>query len=120
MEKKKCLECNEVLIGRIDKKFCDDVCRNNHNNKLNGKRNNLLRNIIRALQKNRQVLEMMKDSNRIPAKVLVNNGFTFDYYTHTKKIGDENIFFCFDFGYKILEGFFIQIVYAMPTGETAD
>ena len=28
MEIKKCLECDENVIGRIDKKFCSDYCRN--------------------------------------------------------------------------------------------
>ena len=32
---KTCLECNEKLIGRADKKFCNDYCRNAFNNNLN-------------------------------------------------------------------------------------
>ena len=30
---KRCLECNDVLHGRSDKKFCSDACRNTYNNK---------------------------------------------------------------------------------------
>ena len=29
---KKCLSCGKLLKGRVDKKFCDDYCRNNYNN----------------------------------------------------------------------------------------
>ena len=30
-----CLECGEKIIGRSDKKFCNDACRNSYNNKQN-------------------------------------------------------------------------------------
>ena len=29
-EKRRCLFCGEILLGRSDKKYCDDNCRNNH------------------------------------------------------------------------------------------
>ncbi|RYF12576.1 MAG: DUF2116 family Zn-ribbon domain-containing protein, partial [Flavobacteriales bacterium] len=28
-----CLDCNTEIKGRADKKFCDDQCRNNYNNR---------------------------------------------------------------------------------------
>jgi len=28
MENKKCLECDNEFVGRVDKKFCSDMCRN--------------------------------------------------------------------------------------------
>jgi len=31
-ENKTCLACGKILKGRVDKKFCDDYCRNNYNN----------------------------------------------------------------------------------------
>lgn len=31
---KKCLECGEKIVGRADKKFCNDYCRNAYNNNL--------------------------------------------------------------------------------------
>ena len=30
---KVCPECGEKIIGRVDKKFCSDYCRNAFNNK---------------------------------------------------------------------------------------
>ena len=32
---KNCLECSEKIVGREDKKFCSDGCRNSYNNKIN-------------------------------------------------------------------------------------
>ena len=52
-----CLTCETMLRGRIDKKFCDDYCRNSYNNQLKASKNNLVRNINNALGKNRRILE---------------------------------------------------------------
>lgn len=32
---KNCPECGDKIIGRADKKFCSDACRNAYNNALN-------------------------------------------------------------------------------------
>ena len=42
---KVCLECGDKLVGRSDKKFCSDYCRNAHNNTINTDSKNLIRNI---------------------------------------------------------------------------
>ena len=36
-DSKVCLACGKPLKGRIDKKFCDDYCRNNYNNQQKAK-----------------------------------------------------------------------------------
>ena len=56
---KKCLACSKPLKGRIDKKFCDDYCRNSYNNqqKAKGSHSSYVRNINNALLKNRKILE---------------------------------------------------------------
>ena len=33
--KKQCPECEDPIIGRTDKKFCSDGCRNSYNNRVN-------------------------------------------------------------------------------------
>ena len=45
MENRKCLECEETVKGRVDKKFCSDYCRNSYNNRVNKDSKNLIRNI---------------------------------------------------------------------------
>ena len=54
---KKCPECGEKIIGREDKKFCSDYCRNAFNNRLNKDSKNLIRNINNRLRKNYRILE---------------------------------------------------------------
>ncbi len=103
----KCPECGEKIIGRADKKFCSDQCRNSYNNRLNSDTSNTVRNINNILRKNRRILQ---DLNKQSGKTMVNkdtlltNGFNFNYHTHTytTKKGD-NYHFCYEQGYLFLE-----------------
>jgi len=57
--KKQCPECNDPIIGRTDKKFCSDGCRNSYNNRVNKDQKNLIRNINNRLRKNWRILESL-------------------------------------------------------------
>ena len=65
MEKKVCLDCGETIKGRSDKKFCNDICRNSYNNKLNSDTTNYVRNVNNILRKNRRVLEELIPEERL-------------------------------------------------------
>lgn len=117
VETKTCLACSKPLKGRIDKKFCDDYCRNNYNNqqKAKGSHSNLVRNINNALLKNRKVLESILPENEETAKAnkdkLQRLGFQFKYSTHnyTTKTG-KTYFYCYDYGYLPLDNDWFLIV----------
>lgn len=108
-----CLECGEKIIGRSDKKFCNDACRNAYNNKQNKDSNNLMRNINNKLRKNYRILmEINTDGKtKVPKSRLDGLGFDFDYCTNLKvyKNGSEYKFI-YDYGYKLLEDDFVLIV----------
>jgi hypothetical protein len=40
-----CLNCNEKLVGRTDKKFCSDYCRTHYHNALNKEIKDPIRNM---------------------------------------------------------------------------
>jgi transcriptional accessory protein Tex/SPT6 len=107
-EKKFCLNCQKIIQGRSDKKFCDDFCRNNFNNQLKSTSNNYIRNINNALKKNRNILDTILSEKEATAKTtrqhLLNHGFQFKYSTHsyTNKKGNTYAF-CYDYGYLELE-----------------
>ena len=109
-----CLECGEKIIGRSDKKFCNDGCRNAYNNKNNKDVSNLMRNINNKLRKNFRILS---EQNFVDGKAkttkqnLSINGFDFTYFTHFKvyKNGAEYRF-VYDIGYKYLEDDWILLV----------
>ena len=105
---KNCLACGKPLKGRIDKKFCDDYCRNAFNNKLNSGGINHVRNINNALKKNRRILEELLHENvkmtRTNLEKLLQRGFQFKYFTHTYTNPRGNIYnFCYEYGYLPLE-----------------
>lgn len=117
MENKNCLACNKILKGRIDKKFCDDYCRNNYNNLQKSKNQNSLyvKNINNALLKNRKILENIlpetEELIKIPQQKLLDKGFVFKYHTHTYKNKKEQVyFFCYDYGYLPLENNWLLVV----------
>lgn len=117
METKNCLACGAVLRGRVDKKFCNDYCRNNYNNlqKQKGSQSPLVRNINATLLKNRKVLESLLPSTEETAKAnkdkLQRLGFHFKYVTHlyTTKTG-KTYYYCYDYGYLPLENDWYLIV----------
>ncbi len=99
---KNCLECEAPIVGRSDKKFCDDSCRNVFNNRESRDARNLLRNVNRVLAKNRKILSQLNPNGKgfTNRSVLNAKGFDFQYHTdiyRTKK-GAEYVF-CYEQGY---------------------
>ena len=117
IETKTCLACGEKLKGRVDKKFCNDYCRNNYNNqqKSKGSHSSYVRNINNTLMKNRKILESILPSDEETAKAskdkLQRLGFHFKYQTHTytTKTG-KTYFYNYDYGYLPLENDWFLIV----------
>ncbi|HPT04186.1 MAG TPA: hypothetical protein PLG86_03515 [Bacteroidales bacterium] len=108
-----CLDCQEPLKGRADKKFCNDLCRNNYNNRLKSESNNLVRRINGILRKNRNILvELNPDEKSIVHKdKLLGKGFNFLYFTsiYTAKNGHK-YYFCYEYGYCPIENDFYILV----------
>lgn len=110
-----CLTCDKPVKGRTDKKFCDDYCRNNYNNQLKAHTSNLVRNINNALGKNRRILESMipdqEEMVKVTKEKLLQEGFRFKYFTHIyKNKKGSNYFFCYDYGYLMLENDWYLVV----------
>lgn len=108
-----CLECGEKIVGRADKKFCSDGCRNSYNNKQNKDSTNLMRNINNKLRKNYRILSdfNVEGKTKLPILKLTAIGFNFDYFTQLiiYKNGSEYKFI-YDQGYKILDDDFVLLV----------
>lgn len=110
-----CLQCNKALKGRIDKKFCDDYCRNNYNNTQKSAKNNLVRNVTNALRKNRRILEASipdgEEMKKVQRDTLLRHGFDFKYLTHfyTNQKG-QTYYFVYEFGYLPLDNDWYLIV----------
>lgn len=111
---KTCLECDEKIIGRVDKKFCSDHCRNAYNNKLNKDSTNLIRNINNRLRKNYRVLDSfyLKDGKtKTTRNKLLDKGFNFDYFTNLYTTQKGTVYyFVYDLGYLPLDNDYYMIV----------
>ncbi len=110
-----CVACGKPLKGRTDKKFCDDYCRNSHNNLLNSDTSSFMRNVNNILRKNRRLLMDLIPEGEETAKYsrekLLRLGFNFQYFTHlytTKKAVTYR--FCYEMGYLLLEGDWVLLV----------
>ena len=112
--KRYCPECNELLVGRQDKKFCSDACRNAFNNKQNSDSTNYVRNVNNALRKNRRLLKehLTSEVTKIPRKKLSDAGFNFSFYTNVSitKTNNNTYYYCYEYGYLHLENDWLLIV----------
>ena len=112
-ETKTCLSCGKPILGRSDKKFCDDQCRNSYNNQLNSDSTNYVRNINNILRKNRRILEEsnVDGKTKISKSKLLERGFNFNYFTSilTTKSG-KTYHFCYEHGYLPIENDWLILV----------
>ncbi|HNQ28247.1 MAG TPA: hypothetical protein PKL92_10070 [Aquaticitalea sp.] len=108
-----CLECGEKIVGRADKKFCDDACRNAYNNTINKDSTNLIRNTHNRLRKNYRILEMLNPGGKttVPKTKLVEQGFDFNHITsiYTTKAGVA-YYFVYNQGYLPIDGGYYTLV----------
>ncbi len=110
---KTCLACNGKIIGRSDKKFCSDGCRNSYNNELNKDVTNLIRNTNNALRKNYRILTKLnpKEKTKTSKSKLLNEGFRFDLFTSTYITKEGKVYyFIYDQGYLPLDNDFYVLV----------
>ena len=110
---KQCLESGDKIVGRMDKKFCSDGCRNAYNNKVNKDSKNLIRNTNNRLRKNYRILEMLnpQQKTKISRAKLIEAGFDFNYFTSIYKTKAGTVYyFVYDQGYLPLEGDYYALV----------
>ena len=103
IEKCYCQCCAQVLHGRMDKKFCDEGCRNNFNNQQNSVENKEIRIINRILKRNRAILlalfALEKKPTNIEKERLLLEGFNFRYMTQQGVGSDGQSYqICYDVG----------------------
>ena len=97
-----CLDCGDTLVGRIDKKFCDDGCRTSFHNKANRKSSKRVRSINRTLRRNQKILSYFYGSGQrsVPKERLIEMGFSF--HIHTRQIKEDKqplIQYSYDIGF---------------------
>jgi hypothetical protein len=99
---KHCLNCEEKIMGRSDKKFCTDYCRNAYNNQVNKKDKKIVSEVNHVLWKNRTILKEYNTSGKanIKKQRLLSKGFDFSLFTSIYKTTKGSEYrYCYDQGY---------------------
>ena len=111
MNERVCLVCDQELRGRMDKKFCDDACRNFHHNSKNRVEQKKAKQIHSKLRRNRRILEEISVLGSVTKSDLLDRGFDFNHITRFEagKNG-KNRFFCYDQGYVVRDDGTIEFV----------
>lgn len=113
MKTRECPECGDKIVGRTDKKFCSDGCRNTFNNRINKDQKNLIRNINNRLRKNWRILEALNPHQKTKKSrsQLIALGFDFNFFTsiYTTKSGNV-YYFVYNQGYLALDNDFFALV----------
>jgi hypothetical protein len=97
-----CIECNETIYGRSDKKFCDAACRNLHHNKLMTPKDKGVQHIQMVLKNNRKILAYLYQKQShcdMTKQTLEAMGYNFAFHTHEWDNGKEVCVFCLDYGF---------------------
>jgi len=104
--KRLCPVCGDQIIGRVDKKFCSDQCRNTFNNERYSSDNAHVQKVNRLLKKNYNILKVLNVNGKTKVKrsKLLQEGFDFNYITGIYETQKGNLYkLCYDQGYLELE-----------------
>jgi hypothetical protein len=95
---KSCKHCGHKLVGRSDKKFCDNGCRYTYHNLLNGEHNNAGRRLLYAARKNLRILQdfVSSGTRQVSSRQLRMAGFNFSAVTGIEDQGNNRIIRVFE------------------------
>lgn len=100
---KRCLECNEILTGRSDKKFCNPYCKSSYQyRKTKDNDANLFKKIDLQLKLNRRLLKNYNKAGKaiIRKEDMMKEGFNPKYFTHYWKNQKNEVYlFCYEYGF---------------------
>ena len=105
---RKCLECGDAFTeGRVDKKFCRDICRMAYNLRLREESTpEIYHTIKKQLNLNRRVLRQFNRGAKVTVRkdLLESQGFDPRFFTHywKNKKGDVYLF-VFEYGFMRLK-----------------
>ncbi len=97
-----CPVCGNKIIGRRDKRFCDDHCRSSYHHSNNSENDKVIRNMNKRLKRNRKILDHFNELGKVncTTQQLIQLGFDFSIHTsiYINEVG-ETCYYCYDRGY---------------------
>lgn len=107
-----CENCGKALFGRIDKRFCNDSCRNEFNRKKRASEKiaeyENLPEILKIIKRNHEILKSYQLEHSpygaiisVHRSELLNKGYHFKFFTSLHRDKSGNLWkYCFDYGIK--------------------
>ncbi|MES2328149.1 MAG: hypothetical protein V4539_01015 [Bacteroidota bacterium] len=100
--KRLCLNCEKPISGRSDKKYCNDVCKNEHHNQNTSDFAYIEKRLKKKLKSNRDILkEILGQQNScvVSKDLLVGKGYEMNYLTHYRDVASKRYYYVFDHGF---------------------
>ena len=96
-----CLQCSKTLAGRLDKKFCDDYCRNTYNNQNKRADQQYIQEVNKIIRKNRRILKSLCPIGKATVRkdVLDSLGFDYRYHSEIFKHKKGTYYLCYDYAF---------------------
>ena len=97
---KKCIHCGKKIIGRSDKKFCNESCKNDYHNFCNSRKPAFIKLQNAAAKRNRSLLHQFENAGigEMSTGELEQSGFSFEGITGIQFTAGENLLlFCFEY-----------------------
>jgi hypothetical protein len=98
---KTCLHCERPLVGRKDKRFCDDQCRATYNNDKRYTSETHIRQVNSVIRRNRKILKSLCPVGKATVRrvELEEMGYNFNYFSHIFPSKGKVYYFCYDYGF---------------------
>ena len=102
MVNRKCPSCGEIIVGRIDKRYCCDQCRALANKSIRMSSESIIQATNRILRKNRSILKSLCPVGKAIVRKEVLDAMQYDLnvfssiYLTGKK---QTYYFCYDYGF---------------------
>jgi hypothetical protein len=104
--KRVCVVCDNKLIGRSDKVFCDIKCKNKYHREVRLSLVTIDQETHKVLLRNYQILAGLMTADKtnyiIDQTALQRKGFQFQFISALETIKNEQHFFVYDHSFKIL------------------
>lgn len=102
--KRVCPQCNHEIMGRPNKKFCDEYCRTTYNYQKSLRETpSTYKRISTHLKLNRKLLNYYNKGGKVIVRreILINKGFNPNFFTHYWKNAKGDVYlFCYEVGFK--------------------
>ena len=104
---KTCLQCSKPITGRLDKKYCNDYCRNSYNNQIKRASDQQIQKVNSLIRKNRRILKTLCPAGkaRVSKELLDSMGYNYRFFSgiYWSPAPNKLVYFiCYDYAFSPL------------------